>query len=143
LETIRRGALIHDIGKFSVPDSVLLKPGTLTEDEYDVMKQHPEHAYEMLSNIPFLKGAIDIPYCHHEHWDGSGYPQGLKEGDIPVAARLFTVCDVWDAVTTDRPYRDAMPRDEAIEVIRDGAGASFDPDIVNLFLDNLDSFIGD
>ncbi|MFN2145070.1 MAG: HD domain-containing phosphohydrolase [Anaerolineales bacterium] len=143
LENIRRGSLIHDIGKFSVPDSVLLKPSTLTDDEYDVMKEHPVHAYEMLSNIPFLQGAIDIPYCHHEHWDGGGYPQGLKGEEIPVAARLFTVCDVWDAITTDRPYRDAMSQKKAVKLMREGSGTTFDPNIVDLFLDNLDSLVED
>lgn len=138
LENIRRGALIHDIGKFAVPDRVLLKPDMLTEEEYDIMKFHPQHAYEMLSEIPFLRGALDIPYCHHERWDGSGYPRGLKGEDIPIAARIFSVVDVWDAVTTDRPYREAMESEEALDLIKNGSGEMFDPEIVQIFLDYLE-----
>jgi HD-GYP domain-containing protein (c-di-GMP phosphodiesterase class II) len=138
LENIRRGSLIHDVGKFAVPDKVLLKPGNLTKKEFEIMKLHPEHARDMLSGIPFLQGAIDIPYCHHEHWDGSGYPRGLKGEEIPIAARIFAVADVWDAVTTDRPYREAMPRDEAIKVIKEGSGTHFDPAVVDLFLEFLE-----
>ena len=130
--------MIHDVGKFAVPDKVLLKPGNLTKKEYEIMKLHPEHAREMLNGIPFLQGAIDIPYCHHEHWDGSGYPRGLKGEEIPIAARIFAVADVWDAVTTDRPYRKAMSRDEAIDVIREGSGTHFDPAVVDLFLEFLE-----
>ena len=139
LENIRRGALIHDIGKFSVPDRVLLKPDILTDEEYDIMKLHPQHAYEMLSEIPFLRGAIDIPYCHHERWDGSGYPRGLMGEEIPVAARIFSVVDVWDAVTRDRPYREAMARQEALDLITQGSGEMFDPEIVQIFLDYLEN----
>lgn len=137
LENIRRGALIHDIGKFAVPDNVLLKPDTLTEEEFEIIKLHPVHAYEMLCNIPFLSSAIDIPYCHHEKWNGTGYPRGLKGEEIPLAARLFSLADVWDALTTDRPYRAALEPDQAIRIITEGSGLHFDPALVDLFLDYL------
>jgi HD-GYP domain-containing protein (c-di-GMP phosphodiesterase class II) len=131
---IRRGALLHDIGKMGVPDSVLLKPGELTPDEWAIMRQHPQFAYEMLAPIEYLREALDIPYCHHERWDGTGYPRGLKGEEIPLAARLFAVCDVWDALLSDRPYRPAWPRARALETIRAGAGKHFDPAVVELFM---------
>lgn len=104
---MRRGALLHDIGKMGVPDRILLKPDKLTDDEWIVMRKHPEFAYSMLSPIHYLQGAFDIPYCHHEKWDGTGYPRGLKGEQIPVTARIFAIVDVWDALTSDRPYRAA------------------------------------
>ena len=105
LMQIRRGALLHDIGKMGVPDQILLKPGPLSESEWEIMRKHPVFAYEMLSPIEFLVPALDIPYCHHEKWDGTGYPRGLSGEDIPLAARIFAVIDVWDALRSDRPYR--------------------------------------
>ena len=131
---VRRGALLHDVGKMGLPDSILLKPGPLTDAEWDVMRQHPVYAYEMLSSIGFLRRALDIPYCHHERWDGSGYPQGLKGEQIPLAARVFAVVDVWDALLSDRPYRDAWPEERVLEHIREQAGKHFDPRVVEVFL---------
>jgi putative nucleotidyltransferase with HDIG domain len=131
---ITRGALLHDIGKMAIPDSILLKPGALTEEERELVKQHPKFAYDMLKRIEFLLPAIDIPYCHHEKWDGSGYPRGLKGEEIPFAARIFPVVDVWDALTSDRPYRKGLPVDEVKERIRAEAGRHFDPRVVDAFL---------
>lgn len=132
---IRRGALLHDIGKMGVPDRILLKPGPLTEEEWEVMKRHPVHAYELLSPIGFLRPALDIPYAHHERWDGTGYPRGLAGEEIPLAARIFAVVDVWDALRSDRPYRDAWPDDRIREHLAACAGTHFDPDIVRVFLE--------
>jgi len=132
---IRRGALLHDIGKLGVPDKILLKDGSLTDAEWEIMRKHPTFAYDMLSPIQYLKSAgIDIPYSHHEKWDGSGYPRGLKGEDIPLAARIFSVVDVWDALSSDRPYRDAWPPEKVFEHIRKSAGSHFDPDVVEIFL---------
>ncbi len=131
---IRRGALLHDIGKMGVPDAILFKEGPLTEEEMAIMRQHPQLAYEMLSTIDYLQPALDIPYVHHERWDGSGYPRGLKGEEIPLAARLFAVVDVYDALTSDRPYRKAWSKQEALEYIRQQAGRQFDPRVVELFL---------
>lgn len=135
LKHIRRGALLHDIGKMGIPDSILLKPGELTEDERALIRMHPVFAYQMLSPIEFLRPAIDIPYCHHEKWDGTGYPRGLKGMQIPFAARVFPVVDVWDALTSDRPYRKALPHDEVRQRIKADAGKHFDPNVVKAFLD--------
>jgi putative nucleotidyltransferase with HDIG domain/PAS domain S-box-containing protein len=137
LVQIRRGALLHDIGKMGVPDTILLKAGPLTEEEWVIMRLHPVHAYEMLSGIPYLRAALDIPYCHHERWDGSGYPRGLKGVEIPLAARLFAVIDVWDALTSDRPYRPAWPAERALDHIRQLSGSHFDPAAVSLFFEML------
>jgi len=131
---IRRGALLHDIGKMGIPDSVLLKPGPLTDDEWVVMKKHPVYAYELLSPIPYLRLAMDIPYCHHEKWDGTGYPRRLKGEEIPLAARIFAIIDVYDALTSDRPYRPAWPKEKVIAHIRDQTGKHFDPKVVETFL---------
>jgi PAS domain S-box-containing protein len=131
---IRRGTLLHDIGKMGVLDGILLKPGPLTDEEWVVMKRHPALAYEMLSPIRYLHAALDIPYCHHEKWDGTGYPRGLKGEQIPLAARLFAVVDVWDALRSDRPYREAWPEEKVLEHIRAQAGTHFDPKVVELFL---------
>jgi putative two-component system response regulator len=131
---VRRGALLHDIGKIGVPDAILRKPGPLTEEEQQVMRQHPAHAYEMLQSIEFLQPALDIPYCHHERWDGEGFPQGLAGEDIPLAARIFAVVDVWDALSNDRPYRQAWPLDRVREHLRSLAGTHLDPRIVEVFL---------
>jgi putative nucleotidyltransferase with HDIG domain len=131
---IRRGALLHDIGKMGIPDKILLKPDKLTEAEWMVMRKHPEYAYQLLAPITYLKPALDIPYCHHEKWDGTGYPRGLKGEQIPLAARIFAVVDVWDALTSDRPYRPAWSADRAREYIRASAGSHFDPQVVEAFL---------
>jgi putative nucleotidyltransferase with HDIG domain len=132
---IRRGALLHDIGKMGIPDHILLKPGKLTDEEWQIMRQHPTYAYELLSPISYLNPALDIPYCHHEKWDGSGYPRGLKGDRIPLAARIFAVVDVWDALSSDRAYRPALPAAEVREHIRAGAGTHFDPEVVRAFLE--------
>ncbi len=134
MEHIRRGALLHDIGKMGIPDMILNKPFPLTDAEQKIMQQHPVYACEMLKDIAFLKPALTIPYCHHEHWDGSGYPQGLRGEEIPVEARIFALVDAWDAITTDRPYRKAMSREEAIQTIRSEAGTHFDPGIAEKFI---------
>lgn len=130
---VTRGALLHDIGKMAIPDGILLKPGQLTDDERKLIQKHPVYAYEMLSPIEFLRPAIDIPYCHHEKWDGTGYPRGLIGEDIPFAARIFPVIDVWDALTSDRPYRRGMPRDVVRQHIQADSGKHFDPRVVNAF----------
>lgn len=130
---IHRGAMLHDIGKMGIPDAILLKPGKLSPEEWVVMRMHPVYAYEMLSQIDFLKHAMDIPYCHHEHWDGSGYPRGLKGEDIPFSARIFSVVDVWDALFSDRPYRLAWPADKVWAHIRSLSGVHFDPHVVEGF----------
>ena len=131
---IRRGALLHDIGKLGVPDGILHKPGPLTPEERDIMSRHPVHAYEMLSPIEFLAPAINIPYCHHEKWDGTGYPRGLKGNQIPLEARIFAVADVWDSICSDRPYRKAWPVEKAIEHLKQESGRYFDPEIVDIFI---------
>ncbi len=131
---IRRGALLHDIGKIGIPDRILLKPSTLTDEEMAVMRRHPVYAYELLAPIEYLRPALDIPYCHHERWDGTGYPRGLRGDEIPLAARIFAVADVWDAFRSDRPYRPAWSEDQARRFIADQAGRHFDPHVVEAFL---------
>ncbi|MBL8094767.1 MAG: response regulator [Anaerolineales bacterium] len=133
LDHIRRGALLHDIGKMGVPDAILLKPGRLTPEERQIMELHPGYAYEMLMPIDFLRPSLDIPYCHHEKWDGSGYPRGLKGDEIPLSARLFAIVDVWDALSSDRPYRAAMPAAEVEALIRQAIGTHFDPRAADVF----------
>jgi PAS domain S-box-containing protein/putative nucleotidyltransferase with HDIG domain len=133
LVQVRWGALLHDIGKMGVPDGILLKPGPLTAEEWLIMKKHPTFAYEMLSPIHFLKAALDIPFCHHEKWDGTGYPRGLKGEQIPLAARIFAVVDVWDALISDRPYRQAWSKEKTRQHIQAGAGTHFDPQVVKTF----------
>jgi HD-GYP domain-containing protein (c-di-GMP phosphodiesterase class II) len=130
---IRRGAILHDIGKMGIPDKVLNKPSSLSDEEWRVIKQHPRFAYDMLSKIKFLNPAIDIPYCHHERWDGKGYPRGLKGEQIPLSARIFSVVDVWDALTSNRPYHEAMPDEQALKHILDLSGTHFDPYVVSNF----------
>jgi putative nucleotidyltransferase with HDIG domain len=134
LVQVRWGALLHDIGKMGVPDGILLKPGPLTDKEWMVMRKHPTFAYEMLAPIRHLRLALDIPYCHHEKWDGSGYPQELKGNQIPLIARIFTVVDVWDALVSDRPYRAAWTKEKAREHIRASSGTHFDPQVVDNFM---------
>jgi HD-GYP domain-containing protein (c-di-GMP phosphodiesterase class II) len=135
---MRRGALLHDIGKLGVPDNILLKPGKLTDIEWAVMRQHPKYAYNMLTPINYLRPALDIPYCHHEKWDGSGYPRGLQGEEIPIAARLFAVIDVWDALRSDRPYRAGWTAEKTREHIIEGSGTHFDPRVAEAFLSLLD-----
>ncbi|HZM20744.1 MAG TPA: HD domain-containing phosphohydrolase [Anaerolineales bacterium] len=131
---IRRGALLHDMGKMGIPDEILQKPGPLTDEEWLIMRKHPQYAYQMLSPISYLNQALIIPYYHHERWDGSGYPQGLKGDQIPLFARLFAVVDVWDALSSDRPYRKRMPPKEVTEYLEKESGRLFDPYIVEKFL---------
>ena len=134
---IRRGVLLHDIGKMAIPDQILKKTGPLNEDEWAEMRQHPRHAYELLYPISYLRPVLDIPYCHHEHWDGSGYPRGLKGEDIPLSARIFAVVDVWDALLFDRPYRKAWSRDNVIEYMKGQSGTHFDPKVLQEFLEMM------
>jgi PAS domain S-box-containing protein len=130
---MRRGALLHDIGKMAIPGDVLNKNGELTDEETQIVQQHPQAAFKLLSPIPFLRPALDIPYCHHERWDGGGYPRGLKGEEIPLAARIFSVVDVWDALTSDRPYRKAWTRQATLDYIQAESGRFFDPDVVSVF----------
>ncbi len=139
LNCIREGALLHDIGKMAVPDKILHKHGPLNEPEREVMRQHPANAYNMLYPITYLRPALDIPYCHHEKWDGSGYPRKLKGEEIPLAARIFTIIDVWDALRSDRPYRKPWSKKKTAAFIQEQAGASFDPKIVKRFMDVVQS----
>ncbi len=134
LDHVRRGALLHDIGKMAVADSILLKPGPLSEAEQQEMRQHPVVAFRLLAPIHYLRPALDIPYCHHEWWDGSGYPRGLKGEQIPLAARLFAIADSWDALISQRRYREAWSREKVVEHIRAQAGRQFDPELVEIFL---------
>jgi HD-GYP domain-containing protein (c-di-GMP phosphodiesterase class II) len=131
---IYRGVLLHDIGKMGVPDQILRKTGPLTDHEWLEMRKHPQHAFDLLSPIPYLRPALDIPYCHHEHWDGSGYPRGLKGEQIPLAARVFSIVDIWDALLSDRPYRDAWPEEKVIKYLKDISGIILDPKVVEAFL---------
>jgi putative nucleotidyltransferase with HDIG domain len=139
LTNMYRGALLHDVGKIGVPDLILKKPGALTETEWVEMRKHPQDAYEMLSQIEYLQPAIDIPYCHHEKWDGSGYPRGLKGEEIPLAARIFTVVDVWNAMVTDRIYRKAIPEEEVLKYLIQNRGIYFDPQVVDAFIEMISS----
>jgi response regulator RpfG family c-di-GMP phosphodiesterase len=135
LTHIRRGALLHDIGKMAIPDEILMNPGKLSDQEWLIMKKHPIFAYEMLASIDYLRLALEIPYCHHEFWDGSGYPRGISGEEIPLAARIFSVCDVWDALQDDRPYRKAWTKKEAINFLKEQSGKQFDPRVVEAFFE--------
>ena len=139
---IRRGALLHDIGKMGIPDSILLKPGPLTEDERATMRHHPIFAYKLLKRIEYLQPALDIPYYHHERWDGLGYPNRIAGDRIPIAARIFTVVDVWDALTSDRPYRPAWTKEEAFQYIQNQSGKQFDPQVVQEFIRITEASLG-
>jgi HD-GYP domain-containing protein (c-di-GMP phosphodiesterase class II) len=134
LEDLEVACLFHDVGKIKTPDSILLKPGSLTESEWEIMQKHPVYAYQLLSPIPYLRPALDIPYYHHEKWDGTGYPNGLKGAQIPLAARVFAIIDVWDALRSDRPYRPAWSYERSLEYIRSHTGINFDPQVVVAFL---------
>lgn len=136
LTHIARGALMHDTGKVGIPDAVLIKPGRLDANELKIMQQHPVIARDLMQDIEFLKPSIDIPYSHHERWDGSGYPEGLKGAAIPMAARLFAVIDVYDALLEERVYKKAWPENKAVRYIDEQAGILFDPQVVKLFLDH-------
>lgn len=135
LEFIYQGALLHDIGKMAIPDQILFKKTLLDDEEWEVMRTHPKVAYDMLSSISFLEKALVIPAYHHEWWDGGGYPFGLKGQEIPLAARIFAVVDVWDALLSERPYRKAWDRERVIQYFREQAGKQFDPEIVERFLE--------
>jgi putative nucleotidyltransferase with HDIG domain len=134
LNHIRRGALLHDIGKMGVPDNILNKPDKLNDAEWDIMRKHPQYAYDMLSPIDYLHPALEIPYAHHEKWDGSGYPRRLQGEAIPLMARIFAVVDVWDALTSDRPYRSAWSKEKTLAHIVTSSGTHFDPQVVNAFI---------
>ena len=142
LPHVYRGAILHDIGKLAIPDRILLKPGPLDKEERTYMEHHPQFAFEMLEDIDFLQPAIDIPYCHHEKWDGSGYPRGLKGEDIPLPARIFAVVDVFDALISDRPYRESWPLGKVLEHIKRGSGTHFDPEVVKVFLKYFQKYSG-
>ena len=134
-EHIRRGALLHDIGKMAIPDAILMKPGPLDDEERKVIELHPGYAKEMLDGIDFLRPALEIPYSHHERWNGSGYPEGLAGEAIPLAARIFAVIDVCDALLSDRPYRPAWTEEKAITYIKVQSGILFDPQVVDAFME--------
>ncbi|MBN1305779.1 MAG: substrate-binding domain-containing protein [Anaerolineales bacterium] len=134
LVQIRRGAILHDIGKMAIPDRILRKAGELTKEEFEIIKQHPKHSYDLLSRIPFLEKALEIPYCHHENWDGSGYPRGLVGEQIPLAARIFSIVDVWDAVQSERPYNRAWSRERTINFLLEQSEKKFDPRCVETFM---------
>ncbi len=134
LINLRRGALLHDIGKMGIPDAILHKEGRLSEEEMMVIRKHPQFAYDMLKEIDYLQPALEIPFCHHEKWDGTGYPRGLKGEEIPLAARIFSIVDVWDAMTNDRPYRKAVPREEVITHLLEQSGRHFEPRVVDAFI---------
>jgi len=136
---IRRGALLHDIGKMGVPDEILLKPGPLTDNEWDIMRKHTEYASDLLRSIDYLRPALDIPFYHHERWDGKGYPRRLQGEQIPLEARIFAVVDVWDALTSDRPYSKAWEPQVAKEYILSQSGAQFDPQVVAAFIKLLEA----
>ena len=141
LTYLRQGALLHDIGKMAVPDRILHKHGPLTQKEKIIMREHPVNAYNILHPIAYLRPALDIPYCHHEKWDGSGYPRGLKGEEIPLAARVFTIVDVWDALRSNRPYRKAWSVKKTIAYIKAQAGKDFDPEIVRFFVEAIPSIL--
>ncbi len=138
LHDLTFGALLHDIGKLALPDAILIKPGKLEGHEMEQMRQHPQIGYDLLQQVDFLRAAGDIPYGHHERWDGGGYPQGLRGEAIPLAARIFSVVDVWDALITVRVYKPAWPEMEVLDYLREVAGSQLDPELVALFLENYD-----
>ncbi len=138
LTSIRRAATLHDIGKIGIPDSVLIKPGKLDEHEWRVIQQHPQIAADILKRINHLSACVHIPYCHHEKWDGSGYPQGLRGKEIPFPARLFAIVDVWDALINKRVYKPAWAESDVLDHIRSQAGTHFDPELADLFIRRYD-----
>lgn len=140
LVNIRRGAILHDIGKMGIPDHILHKPGSLNDEEWEIMKQHSTYSYELMRHIRFLQPAVDIPHYHHEHWNGGGYPDGLKGEEIPLPARIFAVVDCWDALTNDRPYRKKSSKKEALQIIQNSAGKIYDPKVVQIFCEYIKQF---
>jgi HD-GYP domain-containing protein (c-di-GMP phosphodiesterase class II) len=140
-ESIRIGALLHDIGKIVLPDSLLFKLGKLTDKEWATLQKHPRYGYDLLSSVAYFQESVDIPFCHHEHWDGSGYPRGLRSEEIPLAARIFSIVDVWDSLSTDKPYRQAWKLDDIKFFLKEQSGVMFDPALLQVFLENLDEFI--
>jgi len=136
------GALLHDVGKMGIPDEILNKPGALTLEEREIINKHPLYAFEMLKDIQYLQPAIPIPYSHHENWDGTGYPQGIRGEEIPLSARIFSVVDNWDALTSDRPYRKAWSKEKTINYIKEQSGKKFDPQVVSVFLKEITELIG-
>ena len=143
LKNIKRGAILHDLGKIGIPDSILIKPGKLNKEEWQQIKRHPLIAHDILSNIAFLRTSIDIPYSHHEKWDGSGYPQGLAGKKIPIAARCFAIVDVWDALIHPRIYKPAWPEEKVLQHIQEQSGIHFDPNITKIFLANYNQIKAD
>lgn len=137
LDDLKRGAQLHDIGKLGIPDNILLKPEPLNSEEWQIMRQHPQYAVEILGPMVFPQSALDIPHYHHEKWDGSGYPEGLRGEAIPLSARIFCIVDVWDALTSDRPYRRAWSKKKAIQYMREQSGKHFDPCLLRSFLDMI------
>jgi putative nucleotidyltransferase with HDIG domain len=135
---LQRGALLHDIGKMGVPDQILLKPGKLTDEEWVIMRKHCEYAFDLLWPIEYLRPAVDIPFSHHERWDGKGYPRGLRGTEIPLSARIFSIIDVWDALRSDRPYKKAFGYAESVAIIRSAAGTQFDPQVAEAFLEMVE-----
>jgi len=133
LYEIRQGALLHDIGKIEIPDEILFKPGKLTDEEWGIMRKHPMYAYNILSQVPALRASAEIPYYHHERWDGTGYPNGLCGPRIPLAARILAIIDVWDALNSDRPYRKAWSQDKVIQHMQNLSGSHFDPQLADIF----------
>src|SRR5271169_4407333 len=129
---LRRGALLHDIGTLAIPDEILLKPAALAKKERMIIKKHPAYVREMLAGIPFLQPSVEVAYCHHEHWDGKGYPQGLKGEQIPLLARIFAVVDTWDALRSDRVYRKAWKVEKVITYLKKNAGTIYEPHIVEI-----------
>jgi putative nucleotidyltransferase with HDIG domain len=138
---MQRGALLHDVGKIGVSDTILLKPGKLTDDEWTWMRKHPEIGYNMLKEVGFLRGASEIVLAHHERWDGKGYPKGLHQDEIPIGARIFAVCDTFDSMTSDRPYRKALSTQESLNEILRCSASQFDPRIVEAFLDIYETWV--
>jgi HD-GYP domain-containing protein (c-di-GMP phosphodiesterase class II) len=137
LVDIRRGSILHDIGKMGIPDEILRKKGRLTNEERTIVEKHPNTAFDLLKQIPYLKKSLEIPYCHHEKWDGTGYPRGLKGDESPLSARIFAIVDVWDALSSDRPYREAWSQDNVTQYLLNESGKHFDPNIVEVFLQLL------
>jgi HD-GYP domain-containing protein (c-di-GMP phosphodiesterase class II) len=131
---IRSGALLHDVGKMGIPDTILLKPGRLSRQEWEIMRRHPDYAYDLIYPIEYLRPCLPIPYSHHEKWDGTGYPQGLSGKEIPLAARLFAIADVWETLSSDRVYREAWPEEKIMDYIQRQTGIHFDPAVVELFM---------
>jgi HD-GYP domain-containing protein (c-di-GMP phosphodiesterase class II) len=143
LENVQRGAILHDLGKLGIPDAILRKPGPLTSEEWDVMKQHPDLAVHIVQNVSFLIPALPILQSHHERWDGSGYPSGLVGEEIPLEARIFAVVDVYDALTSNRPYHDAMSHTDALAFLYEKAGTLFDPTVIPVFEEVLLMYISE